>query len=127
MSRTDASEFLHISSTTRNRMVGLQNTAAIFEAAATSKGTDEEHDRSWLRWQKFLDSVELPDDPFLDSIPEEFQPATCVMFAQALRDGEFSRKGKADLASTTVRKALDQVAKVLGPMEDFIPSRKEKD
>ena len=34
------------------------------------------------------------------------------MFTQALRAGEFSRKGKIDLAANTVRKALDQVAKV---------------
>ena len=83
-------------------MVGLQNTAAIFEAAARSKGTDDEYDMSWLRWQQFLDSVELPDDPFLDSIPEKLRPAICVMFFQALKDGEFSRKGKADLAADTV-------------------------
>ena len=34
------------------------------------------------------------------------------MFTQALRDREFSRKGKTDLASIIVRKALDQVAKL---------------
>ena len=105
-------------------MVGLQNTAAIFEAAARSKGTDDEHDRSWLRWQQFLDSVELPDDPFLGSIPEEFRPAICVVFSQALKDGEFSRKGKTDLAADTVRKALDQVAKVFEAHERRCPFKR---
>ena len=48
----------------------------------------------------------------MDSIPEEFQPAICITFSQALRDREFSRKGKTHLAVNTVRKALDQVAKI---------------
>ena len=46
------------------------------------------------------------------------------MFSQALKDGEFSRKGKTDLAADTVRKALDQVAKVFEAHERRHPFKR---
>ena len=48
----------------------------------------------------------------MDHIPAECQPGIFVMFAQAVREREFSRKGEKELATATVRKALDQVAKI---------------
>ena len=47
----------------------------------------------------------------MDPITEEFRPRICVLFAQAVRDGEFSSKGK--MFSSTVWKALGQLSKVL--------------
>ena len=92
--------------------MALQNSAALIEATARSEGTDGKYDRSWSRWCRFLESIELGDDYFLDSISAEYQPAIFVCFTQAVRDGEYSRGSKRDLAQTTVREAMDQVAAV---------------
>ena len=112
MQKSDAQEFQHTSIATRNRIVGLQNAAAINEAAARSKGTDSEYDRSWSRWKQFLRSIEIGGDLFLDRVSAELRPGIFVLFAQAVREREFSRKGEKELATATVRKALDQVAKI---------------
>ena len=48
----------------------------------------------------------------MDRVSAELRPGIFVMFAQAVREREFSRKGEKELATETVRKALDQVAKI---------------
>ena len=92
--------------------MGLHNAATLHQAAARSAGTDAKYNRSWTRWQRFLESVELGDDTFLDSITARLRPSIFVCFAQAFRDGEFARGDKTDLAGKTVREAMDQVAKI---------------
>ena len=93
-------------------MVGLQKSVFVHEASSRSKVIEDEHDRSYVHWIRFLDSVEISDDPFLDSVTEKFRPAICILLAQPVTDGEFSPKGETCLVSSTARKALDKVAKV---------------
>ena len=78
--QSDAREFQHISVAIRDRIVGLQNAATIHEAAARSKGTDSEYDRSWSRWQQFLGSIEIGGDLFLDRISTDLRPGIFAMF-----------------------------------------------
>ena len=92
--------------------MGLQNAAVVYEASVRSEGTDGKCDRSWTRWHQFLCSIEFGDDVYLDKTSEEHRSAICVCFAQAIRDGEFIRGSKRDLAQSTFREALDQVAAI---------------
>ena len=108
----DTSELSHLSSSARDRIVALQNAAAINEASAQSEGTDGKYDRSWSRWREFLGSIELGDDLFLDGIPATHQPSLFIYFAQVVRSCEFSRKRTRYLAQGMVRETLDQVAVV---------------
>lgn len=107
--------------------MGLHNAATLHEAVARSDGTDAKHNRSWTRWQEFLQSVELGDGTFLDSIPARLRPSLFVCFAQAFRDGEFARGGQRDLAASTIREAMEQVAKIFVAHDRPHPFKSAKD
>ena len=94
LSFIDAPEVSHISSATRDRIMALQNTAAIDKDSVRSERIDSKCNWSWSRWCRFLAGVELGDNHFLDRISEEYRPSIFACFAQALRDGEFSHGSK---------------------------------
>ena len=71
--------------------------------------------------EKNLAIVELDNDPFLDALAAESRPSIFVCFAQAFRDGEFSRGNKTDLAAGTVHEAMDQVSAVFEDNERSHP------
>ena len=48
----------------------------------------------------------------MDHVSVGLRPRAFIMFAQAVREREFSREGEKELATTTVRNALDQVASI---------------
>ena len=112
MPQSDAPEVSHVINSARDRNLGLQNAAAFIFIATMSEGTDDKYDMSWSRWRRFIESIELEDDVFLDTIPSRLRPEIFSIFEQAVQKGEFTRGNQSNLASTTVQEALDQVAKI---------------
>ena len=74
-------------------------------------GTQNQRDRNWNRWLRFLDTIECKDDPLLRQIPEPFhRTATLSAFSQSMRQAEFSSSAFRTLAQGTVRASVDHVA-----------------
>jgi hypothetical protein len=78
-------------------------------ADAVTRKTHEDHDRTWLRWKSYLDSVGLIDDYFLDSFNRTQRIRLVGAFMQALRQGRFSGPSYETLAGTTIDNALSSL------------------
>ena len=80
------------------------------QKSAVTGNTNKEQARAWLRWQKFLKSIELENDDFLEGFPQNQRVRLLSAFAQSVRNGEYSGASFDTLASSTVNSTVDYVA-----------------
>ena len=80
------------------------------QKSAVTGNTNKEQARAWLRWQKFLKSIELENDDFLEGFPQNQRVRLLSAFAQSVRNGEYSSSSFDSLASSTVNSTVDYVA-----------------
>jgi hypothetical protein len=73
---------------------------------AVTGSTHENHTRSWNRFTKYLDSIGLSHDVFLDSFTRSQRNKIFGAFVIAVRQGRFSTKAHDTLALGTVRNTI---------------------
>jgi hypothetical protein len=76
--------------------------AQIAREGAVERGTHEKQARSWRRWEKYLQSIGLKDDVYLEQFSREQRHTLIGAFAVAVREARFSRKSHGQLAANTV-------------------------
>ncbi len=77
---------------------------------AVTGSTHENHTRSWNRFTKYLDSIGLGHDVFLDSFTRSQHNKIIGAFAMAVRQGGFLTKAHDTLASGTVRNTISDIS-----------------
>ena len=107
---SDARQFQDKSASTRNRLLDLLMAAEDAQKSAVTGNTNKEQARAWLRWQKFLKSIELENDDFLEGFPQNQRVRLLSAFAQSVRNGEYSSSSFDSLAASTVNSTVDYVA-----------------
>ena len=76
----------------------------------TTGTTQDERARAWRRWKQFLKTMEIDDDPFLDTFEPWVRTLLICAFAQSMREATFSRGNVNSLAEGTIRTTIDYVA-----------------
>ena len=76
----------------------------------TTRGTSAKQHRAWKRWTTFLQSIDLPHDPFLQSLPPPDKVTILSAFAQAIRNATYSKPSISRLGEDSVRNSIDHVA-----------------
>ena len=91
--------------------MALLNAGETARKHATTSATQDERARSWSRWTTFLSQIGLQHDTLLSSFTQPWpQNLLLSAFAQAIREGSFSRRPDAALVAGTVRTTIDYVA-----------------
>jgi hypothetical protein len=86
-------------------------TAAISTAnRAMVKGTTEKQLHAWKRFQLYLWSIGIREDPYLDSFDIGQHHEILSAFGQFIREGRFDSKPSKLLKSDSVRATLDCMA-----------------
>jgi hypothetical protein len=82
------------------------------------EGTNAKQVRAWVRFQRYLGSIGLQQDPFLDNISPPQRTRIISAFAQAIREGRFA-DGRAHktIKSESVRSTLDGISQVFKLVE----------
>lgn len=86
--------------------------AAAASDDAVTRTTCKEQISAWKRWCKFLTQIEYDEDEFLDNVKPTARTHLLSCFAQAVREGSFSRSSFPRLGTSTVRSAVDNVEKI---------------
>ena len=76
----------------------------------TTGSTQDERARAWRRWNSFLTTMEIQDDPFLTKFEPWTRTLLICAFAQAMREATFSKGNVNSLAEGTIRTTIDYVA-----------------
>lgn len=84
---------------------------------AVTRNTTKEFDRAWTRWKRFLESIGIIDNPYLEDFSQGTRTRILSIFAQSIRDAEHSPGYDRTLASKTCRSAVDYVAQAFGDMQ----------
>jgi hypothetical protein len=74
------------------------------------KGTSEKQLRAWKRFQSYLQSIGIINDPYLEGFDRGQRHKILCAFGQYIRESGFSGKTTKLLKSESVRSALDCVA-----------------
>ena len=77
---------------------------------ATTGETNKKRVAAWDWWTAFLHSIEIGEDPFLDTIEAPHKTKLLCCFAQSVRNLEHSSQTIRPLASSSVRTTVDDVA-----------------
>jgi hypothetical protein len=77
---------------------------------AVTGSTHENHTWSWNCFTKYLDSIGLSHDVFLDSFTRSKRNKIIGAFAMAVRQGRFSTKAHDTLASGSVRNTISDIS-----------------
>jgi len=77
---------------------------------AVTGSTHESQVRSWRRFSKYLDSIGLGHDVFLESFTRSQRNKIIGAFAMALRQGQYSGKAYDTLASGTIRNSISDIS-----------------
>jgi hypothetical protein len=106
---TGSPEFGHLSLAARHLLLGDLTSAVTASDQGVEQGTHQKQHLAWTRWTKWLDTVELFDDAYL----EAFQPRTRTRllgaFAAAIRSARFSSAAYCQLAAGTVSDTVNHV------------------
>ena len=84
------------------------DTAAIARNAATVLDTKTKRTSAWERWNSFLSSIGITD-VFLDGFSKYHQNIIMSSFAQAVREGIFSKRNHGNLVEGTIATTLAHV------------------
>lgn len=84
--------------------------AATARQSSTTRGTSTKQSTAWSRWLKFLQSIDLSHDTYLQSISSNDRVLILSAFAHAIRTAEFSKPTIHRLGEDTVRNSVDHVA-----------------
>jgi hypothetical protein len=98
------------SSSQRDCFLGDLSAAITTANRAVVKGTSEKQLRAWKRFQGYLQSIGILDDPFLDSFDRGQRHKILSAFGNYIREGRFNPKVTKLLKADSVRAALDCVA-----------------
>ena len=90
-------------------MVDLVAAETAREGAVTG-GTHENQARSWRRFTKYLDSIGLGHDLYLESLTRTQRNRIIGAFAMALRQGRYSGKAHDTLATGTIRNSISDIS-----------------
>jgi hypothetical protein len=74
------------------------------------KGTSEKQIRAWRRYNEYLLSIGVTNDPFLENFDRGQRQKILSAFAQSVREGRFGSQPPKLLKADSVRAALDGVA-----------------
>jgi hypothetical protein len=74
------------------------------------KAHTKNYARSWHRFTKYLRSIGISHDAFLDSFTQAQQNKIIGAFAMALREGQFSSAAHDKLASGTIRNSISDIS-----------------
>ena len=85
-------------------------TAEITRQDAVTGKTHEDQARAFRRWEKYLLSVGIREDIFLESLTKGQRIRVCGAFTMALRKGRFSGPAHGTLVESTVKSAVGYVA-----------------
>ena len=78
--------------------------------SSTTRGTSVKQNRAWKRWTQFLESIDIPHDPFLQSLTSTDRVTIMSAFAHAIRTASFSKPSISRLGEDSVRNSVDHVA-----------------
>ena len=106
----DTPQFQDKSIAIRDRLLGLMFASEAARKQATTGSTQYERARSWRRWESFLATMEIKQDPFLNNFVPWTRTLLFSAFAQAMREASYSGKSFTTLVEGTVRAAVDHVA-----------------
>lgn len=84
--------------------------ADVAREGAVTRATHEDQDRAWTRFSKYIKSIGIHNDPYLDDFKWHQKVRIVGAFAQAMREGRFSGPSYETLAETTIRNAVSYVA-----------------
>jgi hypothetical protein len=90
-------------------MVDLVIAEAARQTAVTRK-THADEDRALRRWNEFIESIGIQDDPFLDTFTRHQRNILIGAFAMAVRSGRFSGQSYDTLAAGTVSNTISYLA-----------------
>ena len=93
--------------------------AAIDEAV--TEGTTKEQALAWDRWQRYLATIGLGDDPFLDDLEQPERKRVISAFASAIRSGRFSHERFDRLAGPTVTDTIHRSIQKLPQAHPIFP------
>jgi hypothetical protein len=77
---------------------------------AVVEGTNAKQVRAWSRYIKYLHSIRLQDDVFLENFSRANKLKILCAFAQSIREGRFCGRNSRVIKSESVRATLDCVA-----------------
>ena len=77
---------------------------------ATTEATQDKCALGWKRWNLFLSSIGIRNNPFLHDFQQHQKTRLLGAFGHAIRAGLYSAKTNKVLASGTVRSSMDHVA-----------------
>jgi len=99
-----------ISTTARNNLILLRNSAEDSQESATTSQYKRFNTASWIKWTSFLKTIEADDDPLLEQFEQHQRNQLITLFAQFLRSKVAPSGGIPELAEGTIRNTISTVA-----------------
>jgi hypothetical protein len=118
---TGTSQFQNISAPARDRIIHLQSAATVTKAAVTTSRYKKFGDNTWVKWISFLQSIDLPNDPFLSSFSQQHRSEIITLFAQSLRFGNTTGhpRGTPSTVEGSIRNSLSILDQTF--LENHVP------
>jgi len=90
--------------------MGDISTALLSTSNAVVQGTTQKQIRAWRRFNQYLTSIGIGNDPYLESFDHGQRHKILCAFAQSIREGRFGSQPPKLLKAKSVRATLDCVA-----------------
>jgi hypothetical protein len=103
-------EFGHLSLTARRLLLDDLTSAITASDKGVEQGTHQKQHLTWMRWSKWLETVELFDDAYLEAFQPQTRARLLGAFAAAIRSARFSSAAYCQLAAGTVSDTVNHVA-----------------
>ena len=112
---SDAHHFQHLPPTARACVDRWELAAIAAQAGAVTNNIHKKRDGHWRKWENFLTTIELADDPFLQRFDPHYQTRLLCCFASAIRENgpelqSLPGPARAAVQEGSVRAALDALA-----------------
>jgi hypothetical protein len=99
-----------MSNSNRNSFLADLSAAEAATKNAVESGTSSKQALAWNRFQKYLQSISIKSDPYLDNFSRFQRIKIHGAFAHAIRDGRFNSRKTAQVKSDSCRASIDCVA-----------------
>jgi hypothetical protein len=111
----DAHHFQNLSPTARACIDRWEQAAIAAQDGAIAKNTHQKRDGHWRKWESFLATIELTDNPFLQRFDPHYQTRLLCCFASAIQENgpelqSLPGPARAAVQEASVRAALDTLA-----------------
>lgn len=97
-------------STPRNQFLADLSTAESAVQRSVVQRTNEKQTLAWRRYQLYLQSIGVSNDPYLENFSQGQRHRILGAFAAALRQGRFSAPRATEIQSDSIRATLDCIA-----------------